>query len=77
MSRPLSILCGALDRQIEHHLFPKLPPERLRQISPRVRAACEKFGVRYQTASWGATLKRALRRIADLGRPDAVARELT
>lgn len=61
--RALSILCGGLDRQIEHHLFPRLPPERLRQIAPAVRATCEKFGVRYRTASWGTTLKKALRRV--------------
>ena len=26
VSRPVSVLCGGLDRQIEHHLFPALPP---------------------------------------------------
>ncbi|MBZ0252469.1 MAG: fatty acid desaturase, partial [Candidatus Methylomirabilis sp.] len=30
---PVSILCGALDRQIEHHLFPKFPTNRLREIA--------------------------------------------
>jgi linoleoyl-CoA desaturase len=57
VSQPLSILCGALNRQIEHHLFPNLPPNRLRQISPEVRAICERYGVRYQTDSWPRTLK--------------------
>jgi NADPH-dependent stearoyl-CoA 9-desaturase len=38
---PVSILCGALDKQIEHHLFPKFPPNRLREIAPEVRAICE------------------------------------
>ena len=69
VSRPISILCGALDHQIEHHLFPKLPPERLRQIAPEVRAVCEKHGVRYKTASWGRTLKKALGHIVALSRP--------
>ncbi len=32
---PWNVLCGGLDRQIEHHLFPKLPPHRLRQHRPR------------------------------------------
>jgi len=66
VSRPISILCGGLDRQIEHHLFPTLPPERLRQIAPEVRAICERNGVRYKTASWPATLKKSLGRIARL-----------
>jgi len=73
VSRPLSILCGGLDRQIEHHLFPRLPPERLRQVAPLVRAACEAHGVRYKTASWGATLRKAFRRIAQLSQKDGVA----
>ncbi|HZS38375.1 MAG TPA: acyl-CoA desaturase [Polyangia bacterium] len=79
VSRPISVLCGGLDRQIEHHLFPKLPPNRLREIAPAVRAVCEAHGVRYNTASWGATLKKALARIAKLGRRggvSAVAREM-
>ena len=38
VSLPISILCGGLDRQIEHHLFPTLAPPRLREIAPRVRA---------------------------------------
>lgn len=53
---PVSILCGALDRQIEHHLFPRLPPNRLREIAPRVRAVCEAHGVRYRSDSWPRTL---------------------
>ncbi len=42
------ILCGGLDRHIEHHLWPTLPPERLRDVSPAVRAACVEAGVRYE-----------------------------
>jgi NADPH-dependent stearoyl-CoA 9-desaturase len=68
---PVSILCGALDRQIEHHLFPKLPPNRLREIAPEVRAACETYGVRYKTDSWPRTLVKALREIGRLSRPTA------
>ena len=53
---PVSVLCGGLDYQIEHHLFPKLPPERLRQIAPEVQRICAEHGVRYTTGSWGAIL---------------------
>jgi len=67
VSLPVSILCGGLDRQIEHHLFPRLPPNRLREIAPEVRAVCEDHGVTYRTASWGSTLKKALRHIHALG----------
>lgn len=63
---PISILCGGLDRQIEHHLFPKLPPNRIRRISDEVRAVCEAHGVTYRTGSWSSTLKKALAHMRDL-----------
>ena len=64
----LSVLCGGLDMQIEHHMFPKLPPHRLREISADVEAACARHGVAYRKASWPKTLGRALKRIARLSR---------
>jgi NADPH-dependent stearoyl-CoA 9-desaturase len=72
VSLPVSILCGGLDRQIEHHLFPRLPPNRLREIAPEVRAACEAHGVPYRTGTWGAVLGKALRHVRALGLRDAV-----
>lgn len=72
VSRPISILCGGLDRQIEHHLFPRLPPDRLREIAPEVRAVCAAHGVRYRTDTWGNTLKQALRHVRALGLRDFV-----
>lgn len=57
---PISILTGGLDRQIEHHLFPRMPPNRLREIAPRVKAICAEHGIKYRTDSWPATLKEVL-----------------
>jgi NADPH-dependent stearoyl-CoA 9-desaturase len=62
----LSVLCGGLDMQIEHHMFPRLPPHRLRQISPEVEQVCKKYGVQYRKESWPGTLGKALKRIARL-----------
>jgi fatty acid desaturase len=62
----LSILCGGLDLQIEHHLFPRLPPNRLREIAPRVRAICEAHGVSYKADSWPRSLAKVLRRLREL-----------
>jgi linoleoyl-CoA desaturase len=79
VSWPVSVLCGALDRQIEHHLFPQLPPQRLREIAPEVRAICEKYGVEYRTGSWGHVLREALRnigRLSDVGGLHAVVRSM-
>ncbi|NVB38033.1 fatty acid desaturase [Pseudenhygromyxa sp. WMMC2535] len=64
--RPLSVLCGGLDLQIEHHLFPTLAPERLREIAPAVRAAAREHGVDYRCASWPRTLAMALAQVARL-----------
>ena len=64
-----SVLCGGLDYQIEHHLFPKVPPERLRSIAPEVRAICEAHGVPYRSASWGHILGQAFRHIWRLSFP--------
>jgi NADPH-dependent stearoyl-CoA 9-desaturase len=72
VSLPLSILCGGLDRQIEHHLFPTLPPPRLREIVPEVRAICERHGVRYRSDTWGGTLRKAFTHISRLSRRDGV-----
>jgi linoleoyl-CoA desaturase len=62
----LSVLCGGLDRQIEHHLFPHLAPPRLREIAPAVRGLCERWGVEYKVDGWGATLGEALSYVAKL-----------
>jgi len=67
--RVFSILCGALDYQIEHHLFPKLPPNRLREIAPKVQAACEKYGIPYNIAGWGKNLGTTLKRLKRMSVP--------
>jgi linoleoyl-CoA desaturase len=68
----ISILCGGLDRQIEHHLFPRLPPNRLREISARVRAVCEAHGVRYLSKGWLGTLREVTAELWHLSSPQAV-----
>ncbi|MDB4984977.1 MAG: putative LINOLEOYL-CoA [Myxococcaceae bacterium] len=69
----VSILTGGLDHQIEHHLFPRLPPNRLREIKPRVQALCAEHGVKYTTDSWGSTLKSVLKELRRIAFKDAVA----
>ncbi|MEN0061349.1 MAG: fatty acid desaturase [Myxococcota bacterium] len=66
---PFNVLCGGLEHQIEHHLFPKLPPQRLRAIAPEVEAICQDHGVAYRSEPWGRTLLTSLRRIAELSFP--------
>lgn len=68
VSLPVSILCGALDLQIEHHLFPAFPTNRLRQLAPEVKSICEAHGVEYRHDTWPRTLRKALGYIARLSR---------
>ncbi len=69
---PMSILCGGLDTQIEHHLFPKLPPNRLREIKGQVQEICERYGVGYQRSTWGKTLGGAIKHLASLSLPKSL-----
>ena len=44
---------GGLNYQIEHHLFPVMPRNRLREAQPVVKQFCEEHGVSYhETGNW-------------------------
>ncbi len=75
--KPISILCGALDRQIEHHLFPRWPPNRLREVAPEIKAICERHGVRYATDTWLGTLRKVFAQLRRLGKPTVPAAQRT
>lgn len=63
--RIVSMLMGHLNYQIEHHLFPKLPPNRLEEISPQVEALCRKYGVRYNTGTFKEQVLSVFKRVAE------------
>ena len=44
-------LHGFLNYQIEHHLFPDLPPRQYQLLQPKVKALCERYGVPYRQES--------------------------
>jgi fatty acid desaturase len=67
----LSVMAGHLNYQIEHHLFPRVPAWRYRQLAPRVRAICEKHGVPYNTGSFAAQLGSVVKKILRLSLPGA------
>jgi fatty acid desaturase len=51
-------LHGFLNYQIEHHLFPTMPPKKYQEMQPKVRALCEKYGVPYvQQPVWSRVKK--------------------
>ncbi len=66
----LAFMSGNLCYQIEHHVFPDLPSNRLAQISVKVRALCEKYDLPYTTGSFPAQYAKSWRTIAKLSLPD-------
>lgn len=49
---------GGLHYQIEHHLFPTIPRNRLRDAAEVIRPLCKKYNIRYHTTSmWEGTLE--------------------
>jgi NADPH-dependent stearoyl-CoA 9-desaturase len=71
----LRFMSGNLCHQIEHHLFPDLPSNRLHEISVRVRALCEKYDLPYTTGSFLMQYGKTWRTIAKLSLPNKYLRD--
>jgi linoleoyl-CoA desaturase len=64
------ILCGGLDRHIEHHLYPQLPPNRFHELSGELRELCRAHGVAYEEyPSLAASLQDSFKYLAKLSLP--------
>ena len=68
----LHIMSGHLSYQIEHHLFPDLPSHRYPEISTKVQAICERYGIPYNTGPFGKQFKTVLKRVAKFSFPKSV-----
>jgi linoleoyl-CoA desaturase len=66
----LRFMSGNLCHQIEHHLYPDLPSNRLYEISLRVREVCDKYDLPYTTGSFLMQYGKTWRTIAKLSLPD-------
>ena len=66
----LGFMSGNLSYQIEHHIFPDLPSNRLPEISVRVRALCDKYDLPYTTGSFPVQYAKSWRTIAKLSLPN-------
>ncbi|WP_440713788.1 fatty acid desaturase family protein [Gordonia sp. FQ] len=66
----LGFLSGNLSYQIEHHIFPDLPSNRLPEISVRVQAICAEYDLPYTTGSFPVQYAKAWRTIAKLSLPN-------
>ncbi|HYF27632.1 MAG TPA: acyl-CoA desaturase [Baekduia sp.] len=60
-------MSGNLSYQVEHHLFPDMPSSRYKEIAPKVKAVCERYGLPYNTGpflqQWG-MVQRTIVRLA-------------
>jgi NADPH-dependent stearoyl-CoA 9-desaturase len=66
----MGFLSGHLCYQIEHHLFPDLPSNRLAQIARRVRELCAKYDLPYTTGPLPRQYLLTFRTIHKLSLPD-------
>ena len=66
----LRFMSGNLCYQIEHHLYPDLPSNRLHEISIRVKEVCDKYDLPYTTGSFLLQYGKAWRTIAKLSLPN-------
>jgi NADPH-dependent stearoyl-CoA 9-desaturase len=71
----LGFMSGNLCHQIEHHLYPDLPSNRLHEISVRVKEVCDKYDLPYTTGSFLLQYAKAWRTIAKLSLPNIYLRD--
>jgi linoleoyl-CoA desaturase len=71
----LRFMSGNLCHQIEHHLFPDLPSNRLHEVSVRVRALCDKYDLPYTTGSFLMQYGKTWRTVAKLSLPNKYLRD--
>ncbi|MCG8673080.1 MAG: acyl-CoA desaturase [Pseudomonadales bacterium] len=67
--RWLHVMSGHLSYQIEHHLFPDIPAHRYAEMSPKVKAVCEKYGLNYNTGSFAKQYGTVLKRLWTYSKP--------
>jgi fatty acid desaturase len=77
MPRAVSYFFIGLDYQVEHHLFPRIPHQKLAQASRITRAWCERHGLRHQSEPYLTALASAERFMRDAWSKHAVAPDPT
>lgn len=63
------IFYGGLDTHIEHHLFPDLPPNRQREVAPRVKEIVTRYGLPYHQTPLGETAALLFKTLTGLSIP--------
>ncbi|HEY8660938.1 MAG TPA: acyl-CoA desaturase [Hanamia sp.] len=70
----LNFLCGGLNFQIEHHLYPRICHVHYKQISNIVKKTAEEYNLRYNAnPSFAGAIRSHIRLLKRLGKSEAVA----
>jgi fatty acid desaturase len=67
------LVCGGLEYQIEHHLFPDISHPHYPRVAPHVQAFCRRYGYPYRCYGWARAIWEALKVFY---KPKPVRREL-
>ena len=65
---------GGLNYQIEHHLFPRLPRNKLREVQPIVKDFCEEHSIAYHETNVLQSYREILQHLHEVGAPLRQAR---
>ena len=64
----VDFIYGGLNYQIEHHLFPSMPRNRLKHAAPIVRVFCEEKNISYASVSVPESFRRIFGYLAQVGK---------
>ena len=65
----MDVAYGGLNRQIEHHLFPNMPRNRLKDAREVVKAFCEERGIAYHETGFWQSQREILGYMHEIGAP--------
>ncbi|QRZ61441.1 acyl-CoA desaturase [Rothia sp. ZJ932] len=68
-SKLMHFMTGNLSLQIEHHLFPDMPSNRLSEVAPRVRKICQEYGLPYNSGPLPVQILKTWRKVFRLALP--------
>jgi linoleoyl-CoA desaturase len=69
-SKAMHMMTGNLSFQIEHHLYPDLPSNRYKEISPKIQELFERYGLTYVTGPFPKQLASAWKTVIRLSLPN-------
>jgi len=58
---------GGLDKQVEHHLVPRIPRHNLWATRDRIQSFCKKHNIRFHSTDFWTGTKETVQRLADVG----------